>query len=188
MKVWILPFLLLVTATLIAFPLSRYMTWIMEGKYERFPSSPGLKNAWTADPRAGSNTAAPCFSSTRSCSSSASLFFSSSHGCRLIPDCKGMLAPEHDFHSIVIVHDQYGSAALCRGSESVEFQPDLLRDRQPFPLSRNRPECLVRDHKGPSRLLRTRELLSGYVEGTGLHVRAYRFCRRPRIHDCKAAR
>jgi hypothetical protein len=29
-KVWILPCLLLVTATLIAFPLSRYLAWIME--------------------------------------------------------------------------------------------------------------------------------------------------------------
>ena len=74
MKVWILPFLLLVTATLIAFPLSRYMAWIMEGKYRAFPSSPGLKNAWTAGPRTGSSTAAPCLFSTRCCSSSASLF------------------------------------------------------------------------------------------------------------------
>ena len=32
-QTWILPFALLVAATLIAFPLSRYMAWIMEGKY-----------------------------------------------------------------------------------------------------------------------------------------------------------
>lgn len=32
-QVWLLPFLLLLAATLIAFPLSRYMTWIMDGKY-----------------------------------------------------------------------------------------------------------------------------------------------------------
>ncbi|MGA7578450.1 MAG: potassium-transporting ATPase subunit KdpA [Desulfobaccales bacterium] len=37
MQIWLLPFLLLATATVIAFPLSRYMTWIMEGKYRPLP-------------------------------------------------------------------------------------------------------------------------------------------------------
>jgi len=32
-QIWLLPILLLVTATLLAFPLSRYMTWIMNGEY-----------------------------------------------------------------------------------------------------------------------------------------------------------
>jgi potassium-transporting ATPase potassium-binding subunit len=32
-QIWLLPFLLLATATIIAFPLSRYLAWIMDGKY-----------------------------------------------------------------------------------------------------------------------------------------------------------
>lgn len=36
-QTWILPFALLVTATLLAFPLSRYMAWIMDGKYRPLP-------------------------------------------------------------------------------------------------------------------------------------------------------
>ncbi len=32
-QIWFLPFLLLATATLLAFPLSRYMSWIMDGEY-----------------------------------------------------------------------------------------------------------------------------------------------------------
>jgi len=32
-QIWFLPFLLLATATLLAFPLSRYMGWIMDGEY-----------------------------------------------------------------------------------------------------------------------------------------------------------
>jgi K+-transporting ATPase ATPase A chain len=36
-QTWLLPLALLVTATLIAFPLSRYMAWIMEGKYRPLP-------------------------------------------------------------------------------------------------------------------------------------------------------
>src|SRR5208337_2091971 len=32
-QVWLLPIALLATATVVAFPLSRYMAWIMDGKY-----------------------------------------------------------------------------------------------------------------------------------------------------------
>ena len=37
MQTWLLPFALLATATLIAFPLSRYLAWIMDGKYRPLP-------------------------------------------------------------------------------------------------------------------------------------------------------
>ena len=37
MQTWLLPFALLATATIIAFPLSRYIAWIMEGKYRPLP-------------------------------------------------------------------------------------------------------------------------------------------------------
>jgi len=36
-QTWLLPFMLLATGTLVAFPLSRYMAWIMEGKYRPLP-------------------------------------------------------------------------------------------------------------------------------------------------------
>jgi K+-transporting ATPase ATPase A chain len=36
-QIWLLPFALLVTATIVAFPLSRYMAWIMDGKYRPWP-------------------------------------------------------------------------------------------------------------------------------------------------------
>ncbi len=36
-QTWILPFALLVAATLVAFPLSRYIAWIMDGKYRPLP-------------------------------------------------------------------------------------------------------------------------------------------------------
>ena len=36
-QTWLLPFALLATATVIAFPLSRYMAWIMDGKYRPLP-------------------------------------------------------------------------------------------------------------------------------------------------------
>jgi len=36
-QIWLLPFALLAAATVIAFPLSRYMAWIMDGKYRPLP-------------------------------------------------------------------------------------------------------------------------------------------------------
>lgn len=36
-QTWILPLALLITATMIAFPLSRYLAWIMDGKYQALP-------------------------------------------------------------------------------------------------------------------------------------------------------
>jgi potassium-transporting ATPase potassium-binding subunit len=37
MQIWFLPIALLVTATLVAYPLSRYLAWIMDGKYRHLP-------------------------------------------------------------------------------------------------------------------------------------------------------
>ena len=36
-QTWLLPFMLLVAGTVIAFPLSRYMAWVMDGKYRPLP-------------------------------------------------------------------------------------------------------------------------------------------------------
>ena len=55
MNVWILPIALLVTTTAIAFPLSRYLAWIMDGKYKPCRSSVGPSNGWTAALRTGSS-------------------------------------------------------------------------------------------------------------------------------------
>lgn len=37
MQIWLLPVALLITATVIAFPLSRYLAWIMDGHYQPWP-------------------------------------------------------------------------------------------------------------------------------------------------------
>ena len=100
MKVWILPFLLLVTATLIAFPLSRYMTWIMEGKYRALPILAWFEKRLDSGPQ----------SWKQYCGSL--LFFNTLlfvFGFLVLfiqpwmpfnTDCKGMLAPSTIFHSI----------------------------------------------------------------------------------------
>ena len=36
-QTWLLPFALMAAATIIAFPLSKYLAWIMDGKYRPLP-------------------------------------------------------------------------------------------------------------------------------------------------------
>ena len=35
--IWLLPIAILVTTTVLAFPLSRFLAWIMDGKYKPLP-------------------------------------------------------------------------------------------------------------------------------------------------------
>ena len=59
-QIWLLPIALLVTATVVAFPLSRYMAWIMDGKYRPWRFSAGSNSAWTAGRKTGSSIYSPC--------------------------------------------------------------------------------------------------------------------------------
>jgi len=59
-QTWLLPFALMAAATIIAFPLSKYLAWIMDGKYRPLRYWAGAKNAWTAVRRTGSSMPVPC--------------------------------------------------------------------------------------------------------------------------------
>lgn len=100
-QIWILPFSLLAAATVIAFPLSRYLAWIMDGKYRPLPIlswfesrlDSGLQN-WKQ--YTGSlllfNTVLFVFGF---------LVLALQPWTPLNPDGKGMLAPSTIFHSVV---------------------------------------------------------------------------------------
>ena len=64
-QVWFLPFLILVVTTALAIPLSRYLAWIMDGRYARRGCCAGSSAAWTPDRRTGNSTPSPCCCSTR---------------------------------------------------------------------------------------------------------------------------
>lgn len=50
-KVWLLPFSLLIAATLIAFPLSRYLAFIMDGKYKPLPLFRSIEKCLNSGPQ-----------------------------------------------------------------------------------------------------------------------------------------
>ncbi len=78
---WLLPIGLLAAATLMAFPLSRYFAWIMDGKYRPLPVLGWVEGKLDSGGRTGSSTPGPCCCSTPSCSSSATWCWRCSRGC-----------------------------------------------------------------------------------------------------------
>lgn len=50
-QTWLLPFALLATATIIAFPLSRYLAWIMDGKYRQLMIFGWFENRLNSGPQ-----------------------------------------------------------------------------------------------------------------------------------------
>ena len=51
LQIWLLPVLLIVTATIIAFPLSRYLAWIMDGQYRPLPVLGWVENRLNCGPQ-----------------------------------------------------------------------------------------------------------------------------------------
>ena len=60
MKIWFLPILILIATTLIAIPFSRYLAWIMDGKYHAQRILRWFGKAWIPVDRTGSNAPPPC--------------------------------------------------------------------------------------------------------------------------------
>jgi K+-transporting ATPase ATPase A chain len=50
-QIWLLPLALLATATILAFPLSRYMAWIMDGKFRQLPGMAWVERRLDSGPQ-----------------------------------------------------------------------------------------------------------------------------------------
>ena len=101
MQTWFLPIALLVVGSVIAFPLSRYMAWVMDGKYRPLPVFGWFEKRLDSGPQnwkqyAGSllvfNTLLFVFSF---------IVLALQQWLPLNPDGKVMLAPSTIFHSVV---------------------------------------------------------------------------------------
>ena len=100
-QTWLLPFALLATATIVAFPLSRYLAWIMDGKYRPLPVLRWFENRLDSGPQNWKQYTGPCLSSTPCCSSSAFWSWRSSRLCRSIPTARACWPPRTIFNSVV---------------------------------------------------------------------------------------
>ena len=100
-QVWLLPFALLMTATIMAFPLSRYMAWIMDGKYRPWPLFGWFENKLKSGPQNWKQYVGSLLVFNTLMFVFGFLVLALQPWMPLNPDGKTMLAPSTIFHSVV---------------------------------------------------------------------------------------
>ena len=100
-QTWFLPFLLLATATVIAFPLSRYMAWIMDGKYQPLPVFGWFEKRLDSGPQNWKQYAGSLLIFNTILFIFGFLVLALQPWMPLNPDGKTMLAPSTIFNSVV---------------------------------------------------------------------------------------
>ena len=100
-QTWLLPFSLLATATLIAFPLSRYLAWIMDAQYRPLPIFRWFEDRLTTGPQNWKQYTASLVIFNTVLFVFGFVVLALQPWMPLNPDGKGMLAPSTIFHSVV---------------------------------------------------------------------------------------
>jgi len=100
-QVWFPPFLLLLLATVLAFPLSRYMAWIMEGKYRPLPVLGWFEKCLDSGPQDWKQYVASLLIFNAALFVFGYLVLALQPWMPLNPDGKGILHPSTIFHSVV---------------------------------------------------------------------------------------
>ena len=140
-QTWFLPFALLVVAIAIAIPLSRYMAWIMDGKYRPLPVFRWFEQRLDSGPQNWKQYLVSLLVFN------AVLFVFGFHGPGAPavdapePGPQGHAGPEHHIPQRHFLHDEHGPPALLGRPAPVELQPDILRHLQSLPVGRDRPVC-----------------------------------------------
>ncbi len=100
-KTWFLPFALLVTATIVAIPLSRYMAWIMDGKYRPLPILGWFEKHLDSGPQNWKQYTGSLLFFNMLLFVFGYLVLMLQPWMPLNPDGKGMLFPSTIFHSVI---------------------------------------------------------------------------------------
>lgn len=101
LHIWFLPLALLVTATVVALPLSRYMAWIMDGKYRPLPILGWFEKRLDSGPQNWRKYTASLLIFNTLLFVFGYVVLALQPWMPLNPDHKGMLAPTTIFHSVV---------------------------------------------------------------------------------------
>ncbi len=100
-QTWLLPFALLATATIIAFPLSRYAAWIMDGKYRPWPVFGWFEKRLDSGPQNWKQYAGSLLLFNTVMFVFGFLVLALQPWTPFNPDGKTILAPSTIFHSVV---------------------------------------------------------------------------------------
>ncbi len=101
MQTWLLPFLLLAAAAIIAFPLSRYLAWIMDGKYRPLPVMGWIEKKLDSGPQNWKQYAGSLLVFNTLLFVLGFAVLALQQWLPLNPDGKIMLSPSTIFHSVV---------------------------------------------------------------------------------------
>ena len=101
LQTWLLPFLLMATATLLAFPLSRYAAWVMDGKYRPRPVFRWIEQRLDSGPQNWKQYAGSLLLFNTVMFVFGFLVLALQPWMPFNPDGKTMLAPSTIFHSVV---------------------------------------------------------------------------------------
>ena len=99
-QTWLLPFTLLATATIVAFPLSRYVAWIMDGKYRPWPVFSRLEKLLDSGPQNWKQYVGSMLFFNTLMFVFGFLVLALQPWMPLNPDGKTLLAPSTIFHSV----------------------------------------------------------------------------------------
>jgi potassium-transporting ATPase potassium-binding subunit len=101
LQTWLLPVALLVTATLVAYPLSRYLAWIMDGKYRQIPVLSWFEKSLDSGPQSWKQYTGSLLIFNTALFVFGYVVLLIQPWMPLNPDAKGMLAPSTIFNSVV---------------------------------------------------------------------------------------
>ena len=101
MQTWLLPIALLATASIVAFPLSRYCAWIMDGKCRRLPVLGWIEQRLDSGPQDWKQYTVALLVFNVVLFIAGYLVLALQPWLPLNPDGKGMLFPSTIFHSVI---------------------------------------------------------------------------------------
>ena len=126
-QVWFLPFLILAVTTALAIPFSRYLAWIMDGRYRAPRFLRWIEARVDTGPQNWKQYAVAMLLFNTVMFVFGFVVLSLQPVMPLNPDGKHMVAPTTIFNSVLLVPDEHQPAALLGRAASFLFQPVVLR-------------------------------------------------------------
>ena len=177
-QTWLLPFMLLLVATVVAFPLSKYMAWIMDGKYRPWRFFGWFERRLDSGHQSWKQYTASLLVFNIVLFVFGYAILALQQWMPLNPRGLGMLAPTTIFHSVVSFMTNTDLQHYSGDRHLSNFSQIFWAITNFFLSAAVGLSGALRDHPRPQRRFPPGQLLPRHVAGGSLHVRARRhhFC------------
>ena len=181
-QTWLLPFMLLLVATVVAFPLSRYMAWIMDGKYRPWRVFGWFERHLDSGPQTWKQYTASLLIFNVVLFVFGYIVLSLQPWMPLNPRGLGMLAPTTIFSSVASFMTNTDLQHYSGDQHLSNFSQIVWAIANLFLSAAIGLSGAVRDHPRAPERFAPRQLLPRHVAGGRLHVRARRHHFRSHLH------